>query len=234
MFDSTVVEVETDSRRHRLRRGLPARAVLPAGLRRRRPRRHRRAGAASARRGPAAAREAEPPHGRRAQGPSLRQVRHRHGLLGHPRQGRRASRSACCWAAATATISSCIAPSRRNRPRRWPARGRLSCRRLLAGSSSRSAAIADTDIERIRAVRGDAPAGRSPGRRRQHRLADARRHARRPRGARRGRLHRAALPELRGMPDGPPPLRSSVRARRGDRLDRRAACAAMPIGRWTW
>ena len=31
--------------------------------------------------------EAEPPHGRRPQGARLRQVGHRHGLLGHPRQG---------------------------------------------------------------------------------------------------------------------------------------------------
>ena len=112
-----------DRRRHRrLRRGLPARAVLPAGLRHRRPRRDRRARPASARRGPARARAAEPPDGRRAQGTPLRQVGHRHGLLGHPRQGRRACRSARCWAAATATTSCSIAPSRRSRPRRWPRR----------------------------------------------------------------------------------------------------------------
>ena len=33
IFDSTLVEVETDAGRHRLGRGLPARALLPAGLR---------------------------------------------------------------------------------------------------------------------------------------------------------------------------------------------------------
>ena len=63
--------------------------------------------------------------------------------------------------------------------------------------------------------RGRAPARRPPGRRRQHRLADARRPARRPGRPRRRRLHRAALPELRGVPDGPPAQRSPVRAGRG-------------------
>ena len=36
--------------------------------------------------------ETQPPHGRRPQGPCLRQVRHRHGLLGHPGQGDRPAR----------------------------------------------------------------------------------------------------------------------------------------------
>ena len=72
---------------HRLRRGLPAGAVLSAGLCQGGADRDRRAGAASARRRPERARQAEPPDGRRPQGPSLRQVGHRHRLLGHPRQG---------------------------------------------------------------------------------------------------------------------------------------------------
>ena len=37
------------------------------------------------------------------QGAPLRQVRHRHGLLGHPRPASPASRCACCSAGATAT-----------------------------------------------------------------------------------------------------------------------------------
>ena len=39
---------------------------------------------------------------------------------------------------------------------------------------------------------------------------------------------------LRGVPVGPPAHRSSVRARRGDRLASTCCCAATPIGRWTW
>ncbi len=70
----------------------------------------------------------------------------------------------------------------------------------------------DVDIERIRAVAAKLQAGRPPDRRRQHRLAHARRPARGPRRPRRGRLHRTALPELRGMPDGPPAHGPSVRA----------------------
>ena len=70
------------------------------------------------------------------------------------------------------------------------------------------------------AGRGRAPARRPPGRRRQHRLADARRPPRRPGRPRRRRLHRAALPELRGVPHRPPPLRPPVRPGRGDRLAR--------------
>ena len=52
VFDSTIVAVETDEGHHRLRRGLSARSVLSAGLRHRGADRHRRARAASARRGP--------------------------------------------------------------------------------------------------------------------------------------------------------------------------------------
>ena len=52
----------------------------------------------------------------------------------------------------------------------------------------------DVDIARIRAVAGEARAGRPAGRRRQHRLAHARGRARRAGRPRRRRLHRAALP----------------------------------------
>ena len=48
VFDSTVVAVETDAGAHRLGRGLPARARLPAGVRPRRTRRDRRARPAAA------------------------------------------------------------------------------------------------------------------------------------------------------------------------------------------
>ena len=80
----------------------------------------RELGAAPARRRPARARQAEPPHGRGAQGPSLRQVGHRHRLLGHPRPGGRPAGLRRCSAAATATTSCSTAPSRRSRPTRWP------------------------------------------------------------------------------------------------------------------
>ena len=87
VFDSTLVRVETDG-------GLVGHgevcplgpAYLPAyaeGV---------RAGLAVLapqpdRRGSPGAREAQPPHGRRAEGPSLREVRRRHRVLGHPRAG---------------------------------------------------------------------------------------------------------------------------------------------------
>ena len=107
---------------------------------------------------------------------------------------RRASRSACCWAAATATTSASTGPSRRKRPRRWPAsvagyraEGYRRFQLKVGGDP-------DVDIERIRAVAAQAAARRPPDRRRQHRLADARRPARRPGRARRRRLHRAAVP----------------------------------------
>ena len=117
---------------------------------------------------------------------------------------RRASRSASCWAGVTARTSSCIARSRRSRPRRWPRRvagyraeGYRRFQLKVGGDPM-------VDIERIRPVAARAAARRPAGRRRQYRLADARRPARRPRRARRRRLHRAALPELRGMPHRPP------------------------------
>ena len=168
------------------------------------------------------------------QGPPLRQVGDRHGLLGHPRQGdgpaglraagRPLRRRLRPLPGDLAGVARGDGRQRRRLSRRGlspvPAQGRRRSRRSTSPASAPS------------------PPSSQPGdrldRRRQHRLADARRPARRPGGARRRRLHRAALPELRGMPDDPPALRPSVRARRGDRLARRPACAATPTGRWTW
>ena len=181
--------------RHRLRRGLPARAVLPAGLR---P--GVRAGIAEL--GPHLLGEdprelahAEPPHGRGAQGPPLREVGDRHGLLGHPRQGRRACRSARCWAAASARLSSSTARSRRRAPAKmaasvagYRAEGYRRFQLKVGGDP-------DVDIAAHPRRAREAAAGRRAGRRRQHRLADARGDARGAGGARRRRLHRAALPD---------------------------------------
>ena len=122
VFDSTIVRGRDRRRPHRLRRSLPARAVLPAGLRQRRARRHRRTGAAPARRGPARNSASSiaawtPPS--RGTPTSSRASTWPAGTSSARRPG---SRSACCWAAATATTSASIARSRRNRPKRWPAR----------------------------------------------------------------------------------------------------------------
>ena len=114
----------------RPRRSLSARPVLPAGLCRGRARRPARARAAPARRRSAAARQAQSPDGRRAEGASLREERHRHRLLGHPRPGRR-----------PAGVRAARRPLRRGRPplprhlagiarRDGGARRRLSRRRL--------------------------------------------------------------------------------------------------------
>ena len=92
VFDSTVVAVHDRPGCHRLGRGLPARARLPAGLRQRRAHRHRRAGAGADRPRPQGARRPEPAHGPGAQGTPLRQVGDRHGVLGHPGQGCRPAR----------------------------------------------------------------------------------------------------------------------------------------------
>ena len=170
VFDSTIVRVETDA-------GLIGHGevcplgpfYLPAyaeGVRAG----HRRAGAAPARRGPAAARQAQPPDGRGAQGPPLREVRHRHRVLGHPRPGDRAARVRRCSAGATARTSSSTARSRRSRPTRWRARSRAIAPKATAGFQLKVGGDPDVDIERIRAVRG-ARAGRRPRGRRQHRLA---------------------------------------------------------------
>ena len=119
--------------------------------------------------------------GRRAQGPSLRQERASTSPAGTSSARRPGCRCASCSADATATTSTSIAPSRRTRPTRW--------RRSVAGYRAEGyrrfqlkvGGDPDVDIERIHAVARDAPARRSPRRRRQHRLDAARGHARRPR-----------------------------------------------------
>ena len=92
----------------------------------------------------------------------------------------------------------------------------------------------DVDIERIRAVAAVLEPGDKPRRRRQHRLADARGRPRRPCGSGRRRLHRTALPELRGMPVDPqphqPPPSSSTRTSTASR----SCCGPTPTGRRTW
>ena len=120
---------------------------------------------------------------------------HRHGLLGHPRQGRPGCRSARCSAAGTATTSSSTAPSRRSRPRRWPAKVAGYRAEGYRRFQLKVGGDPDVDIARIRAVRrrccepGDrlvadantgwlmheAAAGRASGprRRRLHRAARA-------------------------------------------------------------
>ena len=112
-------------------------------------------------------------------------------------------------------------------------RRRLPRRGLHASSSSRSAATPNDDIERIRACRAmlepgdvlvaDANTGWT--------MHEAARVV--ARGARCRRLHRAALPDLRGMPDRPPPHRPAVHARRGHRRHRRPGARASPTARWT-
>ena len=118
-------------------------------------------------------------HGRRPQGPSLRQVRHRHRLLGHPRPGHR-----------PAGLRAARRPLRRGLPplprhlagvarRRWPPRSPAIAPRATAASSSRSAAI-PTSTSRASAPSPPKLAARRPARRRrQHRLAAARGGARR-------------------------------------------------------
>ncbi len=71
--------------------------------------------------------------------------------------------------------------------------------------------------------RREAPARRPARRRRQHRLGAARSRARGQGRARRGRLHRAAVPDLRGVPRRAPADAAPVRARREHRRPRHAA-----------
>ena len=183
VFDSTIVARRDRRRHHRLRRGLPARArstcppmrtASRAGI--------ARARAAPARPRSARARRAQPPHGRRAQGPSLREVGDRHRLLGHPRQGDAACRSATLlggrfgdevqlYRAISQESPDAMAASVARLSRRGlsplPAQGR---RRSRTWTSPASAPCAR-----------ELQPGDRAGRRRQHRLAHARGGARRPR-----------------------------------------------------
>ena len=197
VFDSTVVAVETDAGITGYGEVCPlGPSYLPAyaeGVRAG----HR---ASSARtcsaQDPHAARPAQPRAWTRAlKGHPYVKSAHRHGLLGHPRQG---GRPAGLHAAGRPLRRRLRALSRdlAGVARRDGRQGRgLSRARATAGSSSRSAATRTTDIERIRAVRGDARsratvliADANTG----WLMHEAARVVRR--GARRRRLHRAALP----------------------------------------
>ena len=171
VFDSTIVGIETDA-------GLvgygeccplgpfylPAYAEgVRAGL--------RGAGPASDRRGPAAIAK-------------LNQ-RMDAALKGHPYvksgidiacwdilgQGDRASRFACCWAAATATTCGSTAPFRRSPRKRWPAESPAIARKVIAAFNSRSAATRTSTSHASAPCRPMLQTGRPAGRRRQHRLA---------------------------------------------------------------
>ena len=193
----------------------------------------RELGAAPARPRSARTGEAEPRMDAALKGHRLREVAASTSPAGTFSARRPACRSACCWAGALARASGSIAPSRRNRRRRWresrglPGRGlhalptesRRRSRHRHRAHSRRPRAMLDAD-DRAR-------------RRRQHRLDAARSHARRPRGARRRRLHRAAVPDLRRMPRGAAAHRSSVRARRERSTASTCCCAPTPTWRWT-
>ena len=146
---------------------------------------------------------------------------------------RRASRCACCWAAAMATILGSTAPSRRSRPRRWPRRVAGYRAEGYRRFQLKVGGDPDVDIARIRAV----AAMLEPGDRL---IADANTGwlmhdaLRVVRGRARCRcLHRAALPELRGMSLRPPAYRSSVRPGRDiDGIE--VLLRGQADRRWTW
>ena len=228
--------VETDAGLDRLRRGLPAGAVLPAGLRRGRPRR------ASRELGPHLLGDDPRELGRlnRRMDAALKghpyvKSAHRHRLLGHPRPGDRPAR----LHAAGRPLRRRLRPLPRHLAgvaRRDGRQGRRLPRRGLPPVPAQGRR---RSRRRHRAHPRRAPRVLQPGDRL---VADANTgwtHARGGlrvvrRGARRRRLHRAALPDLRGVPGRPPPHRPAVRARRDHRRPGRCCCAAMPTGRWTW
>ena len=177
---------------------------------------------------------AQPAHGCGAARPPLREGADRHRLLGHPRQGRRAAGLHSCSAAprrTTIELYRAITPGsrRRNGARRSPA----TAPRATPSSSSRSAAMPTTTssastpcramLEPTDILVADANTGWTMAE--AVRIVIGRRERR--------RLHRAALPDLRGVPVGAPAHRAAVRARRGDRRHRRRWCAASPTTRWT-
>ena len=169
----------------------------------------------------------------RTQGSSLRQVADRRRLLGHSRQGRRASPCTRCSAAPRRRDHAVSCDFAGSRPRPWHKDRRLPCRRLLASSNSRSAATPDDGHRthsRLRAMLG---AGRHTGRGCQYRLDPGRRGARGARRARYRCVYRAALRDLRGMPVDPPPHCASVRAGRGDHRTSAPWCGGTPITPWT-
>ena len=147
---------------------------------------------------------AQPPHGPRAPRPPLRQDRHRHGLLGHPRAGRRPAGRHPAGRPPRRRASRSTARSAKAPPRRWPRTSPATAPRATRSSSSRSAATPTTTSPASTPVAGILQPGDVL-------VADAntgwtirRRAPRGERRPRRRRLHRAALQDLRGMPRRPP------------------------------
>ena len=175
----------------------------------------------------------QPGHGPDAQGPPLRQVGARHGLLGPAGQGGGPAGGARCSAAASATTSRSTARSRRRRPTPWRPRSAGYRAEGYRKFQLKVGGEVEADIARIRACAAVLAARRRAGGRRQHRLDDARGGPGLRRGARRRRLHRAALRLLRGLPDHPPPHRQAVRARRDHGRAGDGGARPSPTGPWT-
>ena len=152
VFDSTVVAVDTDAGVTGWGEVCPlGPAYLPAYAERR-PCRHRaRLGPALIGQDPRRARSAQPAHGPAAARAPLRQVGARHGLLGHPGQGRRPAGLRRCWAAATARASRSTARSRRKRPTPWPPRSRRYRAEGYRKFQLKVGGEVEADIARIRA-----------------------------------------------------------------------------------
>ena len=236
VFDSHGRGGRDRRRPHRLGRGLPARARLPAGLRQRRARRHRRS---SGRTCSASTRASSAQLNRRMdqalQGPSLREVGASTSPAGTSSARRRACRWRRCWAAATARTSRSTAPSRRRRPKPWrQARRRLPRRGLpqVPAQGRRRPRRRHRAHPRLRArccKPGDVL------------VADANTGWTDARGGARGATRCATSTSTSSSPARPTRsacavrggTRPALRARRGHRRLGDAACAAMPTGRWT-
>ena len=132
-------------RHHRLCRMLPARLGLSAVLRQGRARRPRRDRAEADRPRPDRPLAAQPPHGRGAARPPLREGADRHRLLGYSRARSRACRSTSCWAAPSrTTIALYRAISQEDSGGDGARRSPAIAPRATRNSSSRSAATPTT------------------------------------------------------------------------------------------
>ena len=230
---STVVRITTRDGVRGLRRGLPARHDVPAGVRRGRSGRHPRARPGAHRRRPDQPGRRPPASRRRAPRSRLRQERARRRLLGCVRPDRRPARRGVAWRGAAARAAAL---------RGHPARST----RRHGGLRDPRARARDPQLpgEARRRSRGRRPAGRGdPGRhgtgrrghrRRERRLAAAGRDHRRAvaRGLR-AVPARAAVPDARGVPCGPAIDHAADGPRRGHRrpADPRPCRAAST--RWT-